>query len=344
MIRRLTEFFVGKGYRWGNYETYTVLYREGGYNDFAIILNSIERVRSVEELQSAEQDINKHLFWKFHKDICCLLVLTIEDGMLEQKEHSFLEVCTNLWYVARDTGKVYVFERQITDFDNLKDSLEEAVKLPTRKERVSQIVKTAPMNIGIIGVTIVYFLIVLLVAPNLFSLRSMQFMLQMGAQSYESVLNGAWYQLITSLFLHFGVNHLFNNMLLLGFSGYELEKRIGHLRFFVVYFCAGIVGNVASLVYHHQIGEQVYSAGASGAIYGVIGALIIMLSKGRSQKGKLSPARIILMAVLTIYIGFTSVGVDNAAHIGGFVTGILLGFLLSKISRYGKLEEVNFMR
>ena len=131
---------------------------------------------------------------------------------------------------------------------------------------------------------------------------------------------------------------MMNNMILLAYTGCELERKIGSLAYFISYMCFGIVGNLASLWYYHGQGRQVVSAGASGAIYGVIGALFVLLLVRQIKTPNLSPKRFLIMIGITIYHGLTSVGVDNAAHIGGLIAGVIGGLLLSKISHYGKLE------
>jgi rhomboid protease GluP len=168
-------------------------------------------------------------------------------------------------------------------------------------------------------------------------------MLKMGASSYNSFVSGRWYEIITAMFLHFGVSHLFNNMLLLVYIGCELEKRIGPFVYAIIYLGSGIVGNAASLLYYSRVGEaDVVSAGASGAIFGVMGCLAVYLLINPSKNRNLTTRRLIIMALLTIYYGFSNVGVDNAAHIGGFCFGIFGGFLLSKILHYDKIKLTKF--
>ena len=163
-------------------------------------------------------------------------------------------------------------------------------------------------------------------------------MLHMGALSYKTFMGGAWYQIFTSLFIHFGLSHLVNNMILLAYAGYELEKMLGKIPYLMIYVISGLLGNVLSLWYYHHIGEDPVSAGASGAIFGVIGALFVMLLLYHSESQNLTPRRLVFMTVVTIYYGMTTIGVDNAAHIGGLISGGVGGFLLSKILQYGKLK------
>lgn len=160
------------------------------------------------------------------------------------------------------------------------------------------------------------------------------FMLQYGAMYEPLVTEGhEYYRLITSLFLHFGIQHLLNNMVMLGALGYQLENEIGRIKFLLIYFISGIGGNLCSLYWNVSHGEQVISAGASGAIFGLMGALLYIVAVNRGRLGRLSGRRMLIMVALSLYFGLTSSGVDNSAHIGGLICGILITVLLYRRKR-----------
>lgn len=160
------------------------------------------------------------------------------------------------------------------------------------------------------------------------------FMLQYGAMYEPLVTEGhEYYRLITSLFLHFGIQHLLNNMVMLGALGYQLENEIGRIRFLLIYFISGIGGNLCSLYWNVSHGEQVISAGASGAIFGLMGALLYIVAVNRGRLGRLSGRGMLIMVALSLYFGLTSSGVDNSAHIGGLICGILITVLLYRRKR-----------
>ena len=160
------------------------------------------------------------------------------------------------------------------------------------------------------------------------------FMLQYGAMYEPLVTEGhEYYRLITSLFLHFGIQHLLNNMVMLGALGYQLENEIGHIKFLLIYFISGIGGNLCSLYWNVSHGEQVISAGASGAIFGLMGALLYIVAVNRGRLGRLSGRGMLIMVALSLYFGLTSSGVDNSAHIGGLICGILITVLLYRRKR-----------
>lgn len=160
------------------------------------------------------------------------------------------------------------------------------------------------------------------------------FMLQYGAMYEPLVTEGhEYYRLITSLFLHFGIQHLLNNMVMLGALGYQLENEIGRIKFLLIYFISGIGGNLCSLYWNVSHGEQVISAGASGAIFGLMGSLLYIVAVNRGRLGRLSGRGMLIMVALSLYFGLTSSGVDNSAHIGGLICGILITVLLYRRKR-----------
>lgn len=155
------------------------------------------------------------------------------------------------------------------------------------------------------------------------------FMLQHGAM-YEPMVTQQheFYRIFTSMFLHFGITHLLNNMVLLGALGWNLELEIGKIRFLIIYLVSGIGGNLLSLYFGISAETYAVSAGASGAIFGLMGALLYVVIANRGRLGRLSGRGMLFMVVLSLYFGFTSSGVDNWAHIGGLITGFVMAVIL----------------
>lgn len=156
-----------------------------------------------------------------------------------------------------------------------------------------------------------------------------EFMLYHGAMYVPYIAEaGEYYRLFSSMFLHFGFEHLMNNMIALGVIGSNLEIEIGRIKFLFIYLASGLCGNILSAVWDIRAGEYVVSAGASGAIFGLIGALLYVAIRNRGQIGTISGRGILFMIVISLYYGFTSGGVDNAAHIGGLISGFFFAILL----------------
>lgn len=160
------------------------------------------------------------------------------------------------------------------------------------------------------------------------------FMLAHGALFPVEVLaDGEWYRLFTCMFLHFGIRHLGNNMVVLFFLGDNLERALGHVKYVILYVTSGLCASALSLAMMLRTGDFAVSAGASGAIFGVIGAMIYVLVRNQGRLEDLTAKRLIFMAALSLYFGFTSTGVDNYAHLGGLLSGILLAILLYRKKR-----------
>ena len=121
-------------------------------------------------------------------------------------------------------------------------------------------------------------------------------------------------------------------------------------KFLIIYLVSGLGGNLLSLYYDQSLplGERAVSAGASGAIFGLMGALLYVVIANRGRLGRLSGRGMLFMIALSLYYGLTSTGVDNWAHIGGLVCGFILSVILYRPGRtygsYGKSYGENGSR
>jgi len=109
-----------------------------------------------------------------------------------------------------------------------------------------------------------------------------EFMLEHGAMYVPYMLEGEEkYRLVTSMFMHFDINHLLNNMLMLAVIGWNLEYEIGKIKFLIIYFGSGLCGNILSAYGDILTGEYAVSAGASGAVFGIVGALLYVALRNK---------------------------------------------------------------
>jgi rhomboid protease GluP len=149
----------------------------------------------------------------------------------------------------------------------------------------------------------------------------------MGAKVTPLIAAGEYWRLLTSMFLHISYMHLFFNCYALFVIGTELERILGWGRFLVIYLLSGLFGSLASYAFSPNL-----SAGASGAIFGLIGALAAFFTLHRQQLGAWGQRRLINIAILVVinlFLGFTQPGIDNMAHLGGLVSGFALGWALA---------------
>ncbi|MCD7840882.1 MAG: rhomboid family intramembrane serine protease [Lachnospiraceae bacterium] len=195
------------------------------------------------------------------------------------------------------------------------------------QEAVDFIKSRQPVNLAIVLTNIIVFIVLSIIGNT----EDGYFMVMHGADYAPYVAeNGQYYRLITCMFMHFGIRHLFNNMLVLIFLGDDLERLAGKLRFLIIYFGGGLIGNMVSVAYDMRTGDYSISAGASGAIFAVIGALVAVVILNKGKVPAYTRRRMFLMASLSVLQGLTATGVDNCAHIGGMASGFILAMLFHR--------------
>ncbi len=150
-------------------------------------------------------------------------------------------------------------------------------------------------------------------------------LLKWGANFRPLTLSGEWWRLITGCFLHIGVMHLLMNMYALLFIGVLLEPYLGSLRFTVAYLLTGVAASTTSLFWH----QLTISAGASGAIFGLYGVFLAMLTSNIIEKKTRKPLLLSIGFFVVYNLGYgMQGGIDNAAHIGGLISGLVIGYAL----------------
>lgn len=199
--------------------------------------------------------------------------------------------------------------------------------------------KKAVVNMGLVLMNVIYFLYLEMAG----STENTEYMVSQGAMYAPYVLErGEYYRLLTSIFMHFGINHIMNNMLILFILGDNLERALGHVKYLFFYLTCGIGANVVSMILNTSESRYVVSAGASGAIFGVIGGLLYAVARNRGRLEDLSTRQLMVMIVISLYFGFTSTGVDNIAHVSGLVIGIIMGTVLYRGPKRPAGREIGY--
>ncbi len=154
------------------------------------------------------------------------------------------------------------------------------------------------------------------------------YVLALGAKSNAAIAQrGEYYRLLTAMFLHAGLLHIGFNTYALYALGPEAERLYGTPRFLALYVIAGLAGSVASYAFTARPG-----VGASGAIFGLIGGLAAFYYASRRLLGEISRQQIgslITVVLINLFIGFSSPLIDNSAHVGGLIGGMVVGWLLA---------------
>lgn len=185
-----------------------------------------------------------------------------------------------------------------------------------------------PATVALIGINLAVFAAMLVYGAGLWhSPNGVQ--LAWGAGFGPATKDGEWWRLGSAMFLHFGLVHLAMNMWALWDGGRLVERLYGSMRFVLVYFVSGLTGNLVSLMVQ---GDRAISGGASGAVFGIYGALLVCLWRERRQ---IHPVEFrwlfggaAVFSAATVGLGLLIPGIDNAAHIGGLVSGALIGVTL----------------
>ena len=184
---------------------------------------------------------------------------------------------------------------------------------------------------------VTYALIIINVIVFLLSLFNESIIQMFAVNRFFIADLGQYYRLFTGIFLHANFLHLIFNMYALYVIGMQLESFLGKGKYLAVYLLSGLGGSMLSIFFSNG-----YSVGASGAIFGLMGALLYFGYHYRVYLDSVVKSQIIPLIVLNLLIGFTSTGIDNWAHIGGLVGGILATMAVGVKYKSTKFEMINW--
>lgn len=175
---------------------------------------------------------------------------------------------------------------------------------------------------GIILLNLIMYVISSILSGNPFVMDS-NVLNNLGAKNNELIVTGQYYRLITCMFLHGSLIHIASNMYSLYCVGYMVENVYGRAKYIFIYFLSGIISSYVSFLFSDAL-----SVGASGAIFGVLGAVLVFSFKYKNRIGKELFINIIAVIVLNVFIGLSMTNIDNFAHIGGLVSGIIISAII----------------
>ena len=294
--------------------------RVGNEPVFCILINN---TGTFQFGQSQIQSIHYQLASQIAERNILFLVVT---NQLERDKNLARIPGVQLWLAEEKSQQLFVYENQPDDFYGLRKGIQQSMsETPQAKTQKALQFKNWPfVTIALIAVNVIYFII--LVAGG--DVTNAEYMITRGAAYGPLIFERyQFWRLLTNMFMHFGVMHLFGNMLYLGLAGYSLERIMGRWRYLALYLLSGFGASVVSAAYYYMTGQNTVSAGASGAVYGLIGAMIYLMIKNR---GRMRPGllwmRIGIILLFLFYSNFINSGIDAVAHIAGLVFGILLSF------------------
>lgn len=234
------------------------------------------------------------------------------------------------WMIDTLNRRLVIYENQVSDFYGIKKELEdwldkevplenqEEVSVKEKislKELLKKIKMRAYINESIIAINIIVFIVCTFTGNLLYNIGDLQ--------GFSVVEEGEIYRLLTSVFIHADINHLVSNMLILYLVGDMVEKIVGHGKYLFLYFLSGLGGDLLSVYYQIIMHSEIGSVGASGAIFGIIGALFILVIVNKGRVQYVTFGKMVFLISYSLYSGFVSTNVDNAGHIGGLLAGVI---------------------
>ncbi len=231
-------------------------------------------------------------------------------------------------------AKTEIKEKGIEHFIRVTDNINQ--KSEKRSKIVEKIFsrKEPIVTYAIMGICVIIFALTYILGDGSTSNTTL---INFGANFTSLTVNGDYYRLFTSMFLHIGFIHLFCNMYSLNIIGREIENFFGKIKYLIIYLLSGVCGSLLSTAFN----PDTISAGASGAIFGLMGALVYFGYYFRAYLGATMTRSIIPIVAINLLIGFLVTGVDNFAHIGGFVGGILIAMLVGVPDKSRKSSRIN---
>lgn len=265
-------------------------------------------------------------------NILCILI--VDDGMLFDDQVEESSDCS-FWIQDEVSGKLYISKGSEITFNRLwqrvKNCSHQAKKELQDQESIEDIEKNpkqdlraffTPANMGLILCNIIVFILY-----KYFN----ECILEYGVMEWSAVaFDHQYYRFITSVFLHFDWEHLISNMMILFLAGNFVERYFGSFRYITSYLICGLAGSMLS--FYFQIGGDtiVWSAGASGAIYGILGILAVLLIRTKGKLAQVQGPGLFILVVGSIFQIYQNFGTDNWAHLGGLAAGVIIGIVLKK--------------
>jgi rhomboid protease GluP len=189
------------------------------------------------------------------------------------------------------------------------------------------------MTYSLIGINIfIYFIMIMFNLYNTF--------IYYGANNYLFVQSFEFHRLLTSMFLHANIYHIFFNMYALYLIGPQVEKYYGRGKLLLIYLLSGITGSIFSCAF---MGANSIGIGASGAIFGLFGSLAYFTFKYRATLSNFLRSSILPTIFINLILGFLLPNVDNFAHLGGLISGIVLSIIVGLNDRTDKKMRINYL-
>lgn len=299
-------------------------------NIVAVLVNDNEIYNS-EELENIRFQIERKFLLQGKKKVNFQYIIVSED--VDKDKKLCIDGTVNVWLVDSLAQRIMLYEDFDEQFKEIYTKIDDELSKGGFEKKINW--KQLPyVTIGLFFINIIMFILVEINGSSM----NTENMLSFGAADWKLIFREhEYYRLVTCMFLHFGISHLTNNMFSLLLVGKDVEKIYGKVQMFIIYFISGIGASVVSALYYMSTGTNAVSAGASGAIFGIIGAVVVS-ELFVAQDGGRNVRRIFILILIMALCG--SGHIDNAAHAGGFITGVVVSFIIKFfVVRKNRLEE-----
>ena len=294
-----------------------------------------------DEIEEWKKTVRAFIFDQTKKETHLLIVVLAEDV---EKSRQLVKQERFAWIIDKYEKRLLIDEDKTPDFYGMKavllNFLEHYVAEPDMNDEVlSEDATNTRIKRALVYIKDMPRATTLLVLVNIIGFVISSFLgepvYDWGEVGLKYIEDGEYYRLISAIFLHAGVDHLFGNMILLYFLGDMVERVIGSKSIFAVFLISGILGNVISCIYEAVSGVSYVTVGASGAVFGIIGALLYLVIR-RERAIHISFIQITLMIAYSIYSSFVGDNINTAAHIGGLITGFFASLICAGIRKVCK--------
>lgn len=301
-------------------------------NAYVNVLHTVDYKQGLYISEEQYTHIKEKIYAFFHeKGIEEVHILSLLISPDIEKAKQLCGKDTFCWLIDPVENRLMIHENQIADFYGLKGVLEDFLyritTAPAEESMPQEETEEKPSAFGKKAAALSWATAVLVISNIILFVIctfNQDLLYQAGTFSVRDLIErGDWYRIVTSMFLHTDIGHLVSNMLMLYYIGNVVEKRMGHLPYIMTYFLAGIGGNIFSAAFELLTGEYISTLGASGAVFGIEGALLILALLHKGKLAGITAGRILFALAFSLYCGFTGSGINNAAHVGGMLTGFL---------------------
>lgn len=295
-----------------------------------VVRNMEGKKITAEQLRGLADDFERRLLLKGFREVE-VMSLVFTDA--PQQEQDLKNADIHFWMIDLNSRRLIIYENQPEEYESMRNSLEALLQVQQEKHDEKRRARTdlPYMTIVLVAVNVLVYIAMLIVrwktGQNVF--------MEAGGDNWQKVFEEhEYYRMLTCMFLHFGADHLAGNMMMLLAAGMYVERLTGPLLFAVIYFVSGIGSSLFSNLYYMSQNQIVMAAGASGAIYGILGALCMLAFLAGSGLWKGQGKRMFLILLLIVFTEYNTSNVDIAAHLAGLLTGLITTYLLLKLISY----------